>query len=94
MFKQRDFTHTNIRNYIIMKSTIRERLNQENDGFPKLMQYEGGHFIVLFEREGVGTVVYVDEFLADETMHRVGYHSVNWREIHFVEYKGVVNLRN
>lgn len=94
MFKQRDFTHTNIRNYIIMKSTIRENIKQENDGFPKLMQYKGGDFIVLFERESVGTVVYVDEFLADESMHCVGYHSVCWKDGYFVEYKGVVNLRN
>ena len=94
MFKQRDFTHTNIRNYIIMKSTIRERLNQENDGFPKLMKYKGGEFIVLFQADSVGTVVYVDEFLTNESMPCVGHHSKGWRESHFVEYKGVVNLRN
>ena len=58
------------------------------------MQYKGGDFIVLFQRESVGTVVYVDEFLADESMQGVGYHSKSWNDSYFVEYKGVVNLRN
>jgi len=38
--------------------------------------------------------VYVDEFLTNESMPCVGHHSKGWRESHFVEYKGVVNLRN